>query len=127
MRETHKRAFARHLRQRMADAERLLWFYLRNHASAGDKFRRQAPVGPYIVDFLCSSQGLVVELDGGQHAKAIRYDIHRTAFLRAQGYELLRFWNNDVLLRLDAVMDRILAALTGPPVRGPPLFGDLLP
>jgi len=107
---------ARELRANQSDAERLLWQALRNRRLDGYRFRRQAPVGPYIVDFLCKSRGVVVELDGGQHAadEALRYDELRSQFLVSTGLTVLRFWNDEVLRNLDSVMHAILVALRPP-------------
>jgi len=110
----HQRQFAKHLRQHMTDAERLLWRLLRAHPLGGQKFRRQQPLGPYVVDFLHFGARLVVELDGGQH-NGSHHDERRDAWLRAQGYTVLRFWNDDVLIRADDVMSAIWAALDAPP------------
>ena len=110
MRDGHKRDFARHLRRQMADAERAIWFHLRDRRLRGCKFRRQHPVGPYVVDFVCIEARLVVELDGGQHVEA-RGDAVRTGYLRRCGYRVLRFWNNDVLAQAGAVLESIHRAL----------------
>src|SRR3546814_9425019 len=83
MRTAHKTEFARHLRRTMTDAEREIWHHLRNRALMGHKFRRQYPVGPYIVDFACPARRLVVELDGGQHDEAV--DAARTRYLERCG------------------------------------------
>ena len=74
----------------------------------GIKFRRQRPIGPYIVDFLCVERKLVIELDGGQHQERTEYDGRRTRWLRSQGYSVLRFWNDEVLEDMDAVFESIL-------------------
>jgi len=99
--------FARNLRKEQTEAERLLWSYLRNRQMEGCKFRRQWPIGSYIVDFACLSRKLLIELDGGQHAEAIVYDEDRTKFLEAKGYRVIRFWNNEMLLETEAVLQRI--------------------
>lgn len=109
MRDRHKTEFARHLRRNMTDAEREIWHHLRNRAFLGHKFRRQYPVGPYIVDFACPARGLVVELDGGQHDAAV--DAARTRYLERCGYRVLRFWNNDVFEQQVAVLAAIFDAL----------------
>ena len=114
MREGHRREFARRLRRTMTDAERRLWQHLRDRRMAGCKFRRQVPVGPYIVDFVCPEAALVVEVDGGQHADASA-DAVRTRRLRALGYRVLRFWNNDVLIDAEAVLGAILRTLGNRP------------
>ena len=108
---THR---ARALRRNMTDAERLLWKHLRLRQAEGHKFRRQAPVGRYIVDFLCNERKLVVELDGGQHAERSESDAVRTSWLEAQGLTVLRFWDNEVLTAPEAVMSVIWQALSEP-------------
>lgn len=113
MRNGHKTGFARHLRRNMTDAEREIWHHLRNRAFMGYKFRRQHPVGPYIVDFACPARRLVVELDGGQHDEAA--DAARTRYLERCGHRVLRFWNNDVFERQDTVLAVIFDALERAP------------
>lgn len=98
----------RKLRRNQTDAERTLWFRLRDRRLRGMKFRRQAPIDNYIVDFCCESSRLIVELDGGQHAEQTAEDAQRTAVLEANGYLVLRFWNNDVLQNIDGVLKTIL-------------------
>lgn len=95
----------------MTDAEARLWLYLRGEQAAGFRFRRQVPLGPYIVDFVSHRARLVVEVDGGQHASASQQDEKRTAWLTSQGYRVIRFWNNEVLSETDAVLARIVYAL----------------
>jgi very-short-patch-repair endonuclease len=102
---------ARKLRANMTDAERKLWFALRDRRFADFKFRRQAPLGRFFVDFLCYDARLVIEVDGGQHSGSAS-DIGRDEWLRANAFRILRFWNNDVLGNLDGVLTTILAALT---------------
>lgn len=104
-------ATARFLRQRMTDAERALWRSLRARSLEGWKFRRQVPIGPYVVDFLCASKKIIVEVDGGKHAKHVAQDAKRTEFLQSQGYRVLRFWNNEVLQNLEGVLAVILREL----------------
>jgi very-short-patch-repair endonuclease len=87
---------ARHLRKNLTDAERLVWGKLRSRRFAGYKFRRQMPLGAFIVDFVCLQRRLILELDGGQHSEQLRYDEARTAWLNSQGFEVLRFWNHEV-------------------------------
>ena len=106
-----KKAFARSLRANQTDAERRLWQLLRSRQLNGLKFRRQHPVGPYIVDFCCLEQRLIVELDGGQHADETRNDEVRTHWLRLQGYRVLRFWNHEALRETSAVLDAIQLAV----------------
>lgn len=110
MREGQKTRFARRLRREMTDAERSLWHHLRNRALMGCKFRRQHPIGAYIADFACIERKLVVELDGGQHADDAR-DSARSQALRAAGYRVLRFWDNDALARQQVVLAVIHEAL----------------
>jgi very-short-patch-repair endonuclease len=101
------RAYAREMRARMTDAESLLWMMLRNRRIGGVKFRRQHPVGRYILDFYCDERKLGIELDGGQHGEAVEYDQKRDDWLRVQGISVLRFWNNQVLAETEAVMEAI--------------------
>ncbi len=97
---------ARGLRQHSTDAEKKLWQRLRSKEFGGLKFRRQEPVGPYIVDFVCFEKKLVIELDGGQHALggALEKDKLRDEWLTSEGFKVLRFWNNDVLNKLEGVL-----------------------
>ena len=111
MAEQHLLDHAKRMRSAPTDAEALLWRHIRGKRFSGFKFRRQQPIGPYIVDFVCLDRKLVIEADGGQHGDAIAYDTVRTAWLEAQGFRVLRFWNNDVLLQPEAVLDTILSAL----------------
>ncbi|MDR2331245.1 MAG: endonuclease domain-containing protein [Comamonas sp.] len=105
---------ARALRQSPTTAEQLLWRHLRNRQLAGAKFRRQHPLGPYILDFVCLEHGLVVEVDGGQHAdlQAQAYDRQRSAWLQQQGLQVLRFWNHEVVQQTNEVLAQLLRALT---------------
>ena len=102
---------ARELRRTSTDAERALWQVLRNRQLGGRKFRRQTPIGPYIVDFVCMEQRLIVEVDGSQHQQHAEYDNERTRFLNAEGYQVKRFWNNEVLTDIESVADAILLAI----------------
>ncbi len=97
---------ARKLRSSSTDAEKKLWYFLRNYKRLGLKFRRQHPLGKYFVDFICLNKKLVIELDGSQHLNA-KADEVRDNWLKKEGYKILRFWNNDVLLNIDAVMEKI--------------------
>jgi len=101
----HQRA--RKLRKNMTDAERTLWRALRHRQIKGYKFRRQQPIGPYIVDFICCGMKIIIEVDGGQHAENAAKDQKRTAWLEEKGYRVLRFWNNEVLGDIEAVCERI--------------------
>ncbi len=103
--------FARALRVNSTDAERRLWRHLRQKQIAGFRFRRQQPIGPYIVDFFCPEARLVLEVDGGQHGVREATDEVRTEWLRARGYRVLRFWNNNVLQNTEGVLHRIDEAL----------------
>jgi len=98
---------ARALRREMTEAERCLWQRLRAHRFMGLKFRRQKPLGRYIADFVCFEIGLVVELDGGQHSEQLAYDQRRDAWLRSRGFEVLRFWNHEVLQYTDVVLEQL--------------------
>jgi very-short-patch-repair endonuclease len=94
----------------MTDAERKLWFALRDRRFARFKFRRQVPVGPFIADFLCFQARLVVEVDGGQHAGSFQ-DRRRDRWLAANNFRMLRFWNNDVLSNLEGVLTLLAETL----------------
>ena len=102
---------ARNLRKQSTDAEQVLWRHLRSRQLAGCKFRRQAPLGKYIVDFLCYERNLVIEIDGGQHQLRTEEDSIRTNWLEAQGFRVVRFWNNQVLAETEAVLEAILREL----------------
>ena len=104
---------AQRLRRELTDAERKLWSVLRNRQLEGAKFRRQQPICPFIVDFVCQERRLIIEADGGQHA-GNGADERRTAFLESKGYRVLRFWNNDILSNLDGVAQVIAIALSTP-------------
>lgn len=105
---------ARALRRDSTEAERKLWSLLCSRRLSAFKFRRQFPIGPYIADFACFAHHLVIELDGGQHAFAHSYDDARTRYLEAQGWRVLRFWNNDALANAEGVLTVILEALQDP-------------
>jgi len=113
-------ARARRLRRNSTDAERKLWRALRSKLPQL-KWRRQMPVGPYFADFACFAEKLVVEVDGGQHARAAEQDFRRTEFLESQGYRVIRFWNRDIADNLDGVFRAIEAALDESPS---PLVGE---
>ncbi len=107
---------ARNLRQRSTDAEHLLWRHLRDRQLAGLKFRRQHPLGNFVVDFVCLEHRLIVEVDGGQHATQQQADANREAFLMRLGYRVLRFWNNEVLGNTEGVLETIVrTALSSDP------------
>ncbi|MGE0420924.1 MAG: endonuclease domain-containing protein [Reyranellaceae bacterium] len=98
---------ARSLRKNLTDAERRVWFALRDRRFAGWKFRRQVPFDRYILDFVCFDARLVVEIDGGQHDERTEYDARRSAHLKQNGFRVLPFWNNEVLQNLDGVLTMI--------------------
>ncbi len=122
---------ARSLRTGMTEAEHLLWSRIRAHRLAGLGFRRQVPVPPHVVDFLCHEHRLVVEVDGGQHGdeSTREKDRERDRFLSQAGYRVLRFWNNEVLTNCEGVLATILEAAGEPPPNPPPagegLGGDM--
>ncbi len=101
---------ARRLRRDATDAERRLWSALRDRRLRGYRFRRQHPIGPFVVDFACTKQHLIVEADGGQHAE-LETDERRNAWLKKEGWRLLRFWNHDILANTNGVIERILREL----------------
>ncbi len=103
---------ARILRKNQTDAEAELWRRLRGRGLENYKFRRQVPVGPYVADFLCKEAMLIVEIDGSQHLAQVEYDQHRDAFLRASGYEVVRFWNNEVLMNVNGVLESLTLTLS---------------
>jgi very-short-patch-repair endonuclease len=109
--------YARILRKDSTHAERVLWQGLRRRPLAGFKFRRHS-VGPYICDFACLEVSIVVELDGSQHAEQSDYDMRRDMFLRSRGFRVLRFWNNDVLVRTEVILETIYEALRRPEMDG---------
>lgn len=117
---------ARALRRRMTEAEKHLWFHLRGHRLGDYKFRKQAPIGRYVADFVCLAERLVVEVDGGGHQLQTSADQVRDRWLNANGYRVLRFWNNDVLGNIEAVLTAIVSELgagAGPLPSPPPLRG----
>jgi lysyl-tRNA synthetase class 2 len=116
---------ARRLRRQQTDAERLLWFRLRDRRLDGWKFRRQFRVDRYVGDFFCPDAHLSIELDGGQHAVQINADAARTKSLEAMGYLVLRFWNNDVIQNTEGVLEEIMTTLGRSPCELP--HPDLLP
>jgi len=107
----------------MTDAELRLWLRLRCEQVGGFRFRRQIPIGPYIVDFVCYRVRLIVEVDGGQHATIEAQDARRTGWLASQGFRVLRFWNTDVLNETDAVVGQIAEAIRNP-LPDPPHKGE---
>jgi very-short-patch-repair endonuclease len=119
---------AKRLRRDQTDAERALWFRLRDRRLSGLKFRRQVPINQRVVDFCCADARLVIELDGGQHATRAAEDQNRTKILEAMGYLILRFWNNDVMRNIEGVLEEILRVArlqrSEPPHPNPLPFGE---
>jgi len=102
---------ARKLRKNMTEAEQALWNRIRDRQLSGNKFRKQAPIHRFVVDFVCFEKKLILEIDGSQHKGQIEYDKERTAWLMSQGFTVLRFWNNDVLQNMEGVIQRISSCL----------------
>jgi very-short-patch-repair endonuclease len=103
--------FARNLRKDPTYPEYTLWGRLRRRQMAGARFRRQYSIGPYICDFACIEARFIVELDGAQHVEQSDYDAQRDAFLRSNGFRVVQFWNQDVVSRIDVVLETIYEAL----------------
>jgi len=114
---------ARKLRESQTDVENKLWHCLRDRQLGGAKFRRQHPVGPFIADFCCVENKLVVELDGGQHAERIAADEKRTKVIENCGYRVLRFWDHEVVENIEGVLEIIGQALGAPHPSPLPLRG----
>src|SRR5829696_8521290 len=108
---------AKRLRVRMTDAERRLWYRVRAHRF-GAKFKRQVPLGRFVVDFVCFDHKIIIEVDGGQPNENPS-DILRDQWLRSQGFQVLRFWNNDVLKNTDVVLGEVLKTLSSAEIRSP--------
>ena len=102
---------ARELRECMTEAEKLLWQQLRGRRFQSFKFRRQRALGPYILDCVCLEAGLVIEVDGGQHAEQQAYDQARTMLVESQGLTVIRFWNHEVMNETPAVLEKICQTL----------------
>ena len=109
----NKIIFARELRKNMTPQERKLWGILRNRQVKNSTFKRQYPIGEYIVDFVCREKWLIIEVDGGQHnsPEAIEYDRQRSEYLQSRGFKVLRFWNNDIDNNIDGVYRIIIQNL----------------
>ena len=110
-----RRAAAKNLRANTTPHERILWRALKELPIEGTHFRRQAPIGPYVVDFFCPAKRLIIELDGGHHnedATAER-DSKRQVWLEQEGYRVIRFWNSEVTADLNAVLERIYMEVHG--------------
>ncbi len=112
-------SFAKKLRKDSTDTERLLWSYIRAKRFFGLKFRRQEPMGKYIVDFICFERRVIIECDGGQHAFQVEKDQERDLWFTEQGYRVLRFWDSDVLNNTEGVLEAILDACRDCPHRSP--------
>jgi very-short-patch-repair endonuclease len=125
MRDGAKKHFARQLRANMSDAEQCLWRRIRQRQLANCRFRRQHPIGPFITDFACVEKRLVVEIDGGQHNS--ESDSGRDDWFHRYGYQVLHFWNNDVLSRTEDVLSeimKVLASIAHPHPSLPPQAGE---
>jgi very-short-patch-repair endonuclease len=106
-------------------AEKKLWWHLRHRLSVpASHFRRQVRIGHYIVDFASHGLKIVIEIDGSQHAEQMKYDAQRTKFLELKGYRVLRFWNSDVLAKIDDVLETIHSAIVATPTPTPPHKGE---
>jgi len=117
-------AFAKKLRKRSTDAENKLWRHLRAQRLQGFKFRRQEPIGKYIVDFVCYEKRIIIELDGGQHSEHEEEDQIRDEWFRSGGFKILRFWNNDVLSQTEEILEIIAKrCLESPSPSSPPIKG----
>jgi very-short-patch-repair endonuclease len=110
-----RRRTAKRPRETATGAEDLLWRRLRRFPISGTHFRRQVPIGPYVADFACMAARLIVEVDGSQHGRddVHRRDERRTRWLEAEGYRVLRFWNNDLTTNMDGVLEAIYAPIYG--------------
>jgi very-short-patch-repair endonuclease len=121
---THTVSRARTLRANATDAERFLWQQLRLRQIGEHKFRRQRPIGPYVVDFVCLEKRLVIEVDGGQHNTQVPQDAVREAWLRQEHYTVIRFWNHEVLKQIETVKNVIWSTLNAPPPESSPEAGE---
>ncbi|ANV99441.1 endonuclease domain-containing protein [Bradyrhizobium icense] len=110
-----RRAAAKKLRANATPHERILWRALKELPIEGTHFRRQAPIGPYVVDFFCPAKRLIIELDGGHHNEdaTAKRDSERQTWLEQEGYRVIRFWNSDVAFDLRAVMEKIYVEVYG--------------
>ncbi|MGN6388857.1 MAG: endonuclease domain-containing protein [Burkholderiaceae bacterium] len=112
------------MRKNQTDAEKRFWMAVRNRQVSQLKFRRQVALGKYIVDFVCFERGLIIELDGGQHADNVEYDCERTRWLEQQGFHVLRFWNNDVMSNLEGVLATVVERTGNPLTQPSPARGE---
>ncbi|KJK02237.1 DNA methyltransferase [Pseudomonas sp. 21] len=115
---SHLTQYSKQLRTDQTEAELALWHHLRAHRFLGLKFRRQKVIGPCIIDFICHERMLIIELDGGQHLGS-DVDQKRDAWLKNKGFTVLRYWNHDVLARMDSVLEAIRLTLEGEPFPSP--------
>ncbi len=116
-----KRKTAKLLRANTTGAEDILWRHLKRLEVKGSHFRRQVPIGPYVADFACLKDRLIIEVDGSQHGNDVdsRRDEARTRWLNSEGYRVVRFWNNDVMSKTEAVLEAIYGAIAVTPPRLP--------
>jgi very-short-patch-repair endonuclease len=119
-----KRDRSRELRVNATPFEQTFWQTVRGHRFAGFKFRRQQVIGPFIVDFVCLSEKLIVELDGSQHAETVAYDTQRDAWLNSEGYRVFRVWNNEWTQQQEAVLERLWEMLNSATPSPQPLPPD---
>ena len=110
--------FAKNMRHTPTEAEAKIWYHLRAKRMCGVKFKRQAPMGAYIVDFVAKHEHLIIEIDGGQHNEQV--DNERTKWLENQGFKVLRFWNNEVLANIEGVLETIRLSLVPAQTPSPP-------
>lgn len=110
-----RRAAAKKLRANATPHERMLWRALKDIPIEGSHFRRQAPIGPYVVDFFCPAKRLILEIDGGHHNEddVAKRDVDRQQWLEGEGYRVIRFWNSEIAADLTAVLERIYVELYG--------------
>jgi len=113
LKKRNKIAIAKKLRINSTDTEKYLWKYLRGRQLEGFKFRRQQPIGKYIADFINLERKIIIEVDGGQHLEN-KKDKLRDKWLEEQGYEVLRFWDNEVLTNIEGVMESIRKKIYSP-------------
>lgn len=116
---------AKVLRKRSTKEERFLWRHLKSKQLEGLKFRRQQPIGNYIVDFVCFEKRIIIELDGGQHTNITeeKKDKIRDKWFKVQGFKVLRFWNNDVFKNMNGIFEVIIESCLNHPPQTPPLKG----
>ena len=110
------RPFAKQLRANMTEAEKALWYHLRAKRFLGIRFYRQKIIGRYIVDFVSLEAKVVIELDGSQHLDNVEYDESRTYYLETQGFQVIRFWNQEILTNMRNVLDIIALHIANPPL-----------